>query len=65
MSPRPCPVAAPQCKLEQQACLANKQLTVRCEGQCPCPTPHSPAGDSKQGEYGAGHRGTVPELCPA
>ncbi|KAF4800710.1 Testican-2 [Turdus rufiventris] len=36
------------CKLEQQACLANKQLTVRCEGQCPCPTPHSPAGDSKQ-----------------
>ncbi|KAL2303241.1 hypothetical protein Nmel_010706, partial [Mimus melanotis] len=36
------------CKLEQQACLASKQLTVRCEGQCPCPTPHSPAGDSKQ-----------------
>ncbi|NWU03466.1 TICN2 protein, partial [Urocynchramus pylzowi] len=25
-----------------------KQLTVRCEGQCPCPTPHSAAGDSKQ-----------------
>ncbi|OWK51562.1 Testican-2, partial [Lonchura striata] len=36
------------CKLEQQACLASKQLTVRCEGQCPCPTPHSPVGDSKQ-----------------
>ncbi|NXW53714.1 TICN2 protein, partial [Eurystomus gularis] len=36
------------CKLEQQACLASKQLTVRCEGQCPCPTPHSPAGDAKQ-----------------
>ncbi|NXK96466.1 TICN2 protein, partial [Formicarius rufipectus] len=36
------------CKLEQQACLASKQLTVRCEGQCPCPTPHSPAGDGKQ-----------------
>ncbi|XP_041261075.1 testican-2-like isoform X4 [Onychostruthus taczanowskii] len=36
------------CKLEQQACLASKQLTVRCEGQCPCPTPRSPAGDSKQ-----------------
>lgn len=27
-----------QCKLEQQACLSNKQLTVRCEGLCPCPT---------------------------
>ncbi|XP_074686321.1 testican-2-like isoform X2 [Strix aluco] len=36
------------CKLEQQACLASKQLTVRCEGQCPCPTPHGPTGDSKQ-----------------
>ncbi|XP_063020208.1 testican-2 isoform X1 [Melospiza melodia melodia] len=36
------------CKLEQQACLASKQLTVRCEGQCPCPTPHSPAGEAKQ-----------------
>lgn len=63
--PRRRPAAAPQCKLEQQACLANKQLTVRCEGQCPCPTPHSPAGDSKQGEWSARHRGTVPELCPA
>ncbi|NXT01615.1 TICN2 protein, partial [Jacana jacana] len=36
------------CKLEQQACLASKQLMVRCEGQCPCPTLHSPASDSKQ-----------------
>uniref|UniRef100_A0A8C6ZE72 SPARC (osteonectin), cwcv and kazal like domains proteoglycan 2 n=1 Tax=Nothoprocta perdicaria TaxID=30464 RepID=A0A8C6ZE72_NOTPE len=26
------------CKLEQQACLASKQLTVKCEGPCPCPT---------------------------
>lgn len=65
VSPRRRPAAAPQCKLEQQACLASKQLTVRCEGQCPCPTPHSPAGDSKQGEWSARHRGTVPELCPA
>eukprot|EP00075_Anas_platyrhynchos_P026786 XP_027316039.1 testican-2 isoform X1 [Anas platyrhynchos] len=32
------------CKLEQQACLAGKQLTARCEGQCPCPAP----ADSKQ-----------------
>ncbi|NWZ30389.1 TICN2 protein, partial [Asarcornis scutulata] len=35
---------ASQCKLEQQACLAGKQLTARCEGQCPCPAPT----DSKQ-----------------
>ncbi|KAB0393234.1 hypothetical protein E2I00_003723, partial [Balaenoptera physalus] len=27
-----------QCKLEQQACLSSKQLTVRCDGPCPCPT---------------------------
>ncbi|NXU48906.1 TICN2 protein, partial [Turnix velox] len=38
----------PQCKLEQQACLASKQLTVRCQGQCPCPTPPSPDTEAKQ-----------------
>lgn len=27
-----------QCKLEQQACLSSKQLMVKCEGPCPCPT---------------------------
>nr|KAF6459072.1 SPARC (osteonectin), cwcv and kazal like domains proteoglycan 2 [Rousettus aegyptiacus] len=26
------------CKLEQQACLSSKQLMVKCEGPCPCPT---------------------------
>lgn len=26
------------CKLEQQACLSSKQLMVRCQGPCPCPT---------------------------
>ncbi|XP_006027958.1 testican-2 [Alligator sinensis] len=38
------------CKLEQQACLTSKQLTVKCEGQCPCPTEHSPTSttDTKQ-----------------
>lgn len=58
MSPRnycgvPPPPHASQCKLEQQACLAGKQLTARCEGQCPCPAP----ADSKQGEHFGGHRG--------
>ncbi|XP_033004998.1 testican-2 [Lacerta agilis] len=38
------------CKLEQQACLTSKQLTVKCEGQCPCASEHSPtsATDTKQ-----------------
>lgn len=27
--------------MEQQACLAGKQLTARCDGHCPCPTPGS------------------------
>ncbi|KAG9485130.1 hypothetical protein GDO78_008303 [Eleutherodactylus coqui] len=45
------------CKLEQQACLTSKQLTVRCQGSCPCPTENTPTttattavDTSKQGE---------------
>lgn len=40
-----------QCKLEQQACLSSKQLTVRCEGPCPCPTEQTPPSttDGKPG----------------
>lgn len=58
MSPRnycgvPPPPHTSQCKLEQQACLAGKQLTARCEGQCPCPAP----ADSKQGEHFGGDCG--------
>ncbi|XP_070608333.1 testican-2 isoform X2 [Erythrolamprus reginae] len=34
------------CKLEQQACLTNKQLTVKCEGQCPCTSEHSPTSST-------------------
>ncbi|KAH0623553.1 hypothetical protein JD844_006433 [Phrynosoma platyrhinos] len=39
------------CKLEQQACLTSKQLTVKCEGPCPCASEHSPTSvtDGKQG----------------
>lgn len=29
---------ASQCKLEQQACLTGKELTLKCAGLCPCPT---------------------------
>ncbi|KAL0964572.1 hypothetical protein UPYG_G00325810 [Umbra pygmaea] len=48
---QPCPVSstgpacgsdghnyASQCKLEQQACLTGKKLTMTCSGLCPCPT---------------------------
>ncbi|KAM8923844.1 testican-2 isoform 2-T2 [Pelodytes ibericus] len=42
------------CKLEQQACLSSKQLTVKCQGSCPCPTEQTETTTStdsaKQGE---------------
>uniref|UniRef100_A0A8C4ZHL5 SPARC (osteonectin), cwcv and kazal like domains proteoglycan 2 n=1 Tax=Gadus morhua TaxID=8049 RepID=A0A8C4ZHL5_GADMO len=47
---KPCPVSstgpvcgsdgrnyASNCKLEQQACLSGKELTLACSGPCPCP----------------------------
>uniref|UniRef100_Q9BQ16-2 Isoform 2 of Testican-3 n=1 Tax=Homo sapiens TaxID=9606 RepID=Q9BQ16-2 len=27
-----------QCKLEYQACVLGKQISVKCEGHCPCPS---------------------------
>uniref|UniRef100_A0A8C0D6J1 SPARC (osteonectin), cwcv and kazal like domains proteoglycan 3 n=1 Tax=Balaenoptera musculus TaxID=9771 RepID=A0A8C0D6J1_BALMU len=27
-----------QCKLEYQACILGKQISVKCEGRCPCPS---------------------------
>ncbi|NIG60349.1 testican [Pontoporia blainvillei] len=39
------------CKLEQQACLSSKQLTVRCEGPCPCPAEQA-ATSSTDGKPG-------------
>ncbi|KAM5233728.1 testican-3 isoform 3-T4 [Hipposideros larvatus] len=30
-----------QCKLEYQACVLGKQISVRCEGRCPCPSDKS------------------------
>ncbi|NXA36650.1 TICN2 protein, partial [Eudromia elegans] len=47
------------CKLEQQACLANKQLAVKCEGPCPCPTEHSPTATAARGEQAPGGTGAA------
>ncbi|XP_036022277.1 testican-3 isoform X2 [Onychomys torridus] len=30
-----------QCKLEYQACVLRKQISIRCEGHCPCPSDKS------------------------
>ncbi|XP_063047537.1 testican-2 [Engraulis encrasicolus] len=56
----PCPVStsgpvcgtdghnyASQCKLEQQACLSGKELSVKCSGLCPCPSTPSPPPQDK------------------
>ncbi|KAG9345948.1 hypothetical protein JZ751_007763 [Albula glossodonta] len=61
---KPCPVSASapvcgsdghnyasQCKLEQQACLTGKELSVKCSGLCPCTTETIPTSDS-QGKHG-------------
>ncbi|CAJ1067344.1 testican-2-like isoform X2 [Xyrichtys novacula] len=57
---QPCPISstgpvcgsdghnyASKCKLEQQACLTGKELTLKCSGLCPCPTAAPPSKDSK------------------
>ncbi|XP_072559480.1 testican-2 isoform X1 [Paramormyrops kingsleyae] len=36
---------ASQCKLEQQACLTGKELSVKCPGQCPCAPGGTPTPD--------------------
>lgn len=38
-----------QCKLEQQACLTGKDLTLRCAGLCPCTTAAPTPKENKRG----------------
>ncbi|XP_052366057.1 testican-2-like, partial [Oncorhynchus keta] len=57
---KPCPVAAAspvcgtdkhnyasQCKLEQQGCLTGKDLSVKCQGMCPCATAATPITETE------------------
>ncbi|XP_030297700.1 testican-2 isoform X1 [Sparus aurata] len=57
---QPCPISssgpvcgsdghnyASKCKLEQQACLTGKDLTLKCSGLCPCPTAAPTSKESK------------------
>lgn len=44
----PC-VFALQCKLEQQACLTGKDLTLKCTGLCPCTTAAPTLKENKRG----------------
>lgn len=39
-----------QCKLEQQACLTGKDLTLKCSGLCPCATAAPTSMESKRGK---------------
>lgn len=56
---KPCPVSASgpvcgsdghnyasQCKLEQQACLTGKELSVKCAGSCPCSPTAAPSTET-------------------
>lgn len=43
---------ASQCKLEQQACLTGKVLSVRCSGLCPCASPSPPTDSSSRQHEG-------------
>ncbi len=42
-----------QCKLEQQACLTGKELSITCTGFCPCATASVTATntDAKRGKF--------------
>lgn len=57
---KPCPVVAAspvcgtdkhnyasQCKLEQQGCLTGKDLSVKCQGMCPCATAAAPITETE------------------
>lgn len=45
----PFPVPVAQCKLDYQACITGKKITVKCPGMCPCPSQPEQSSDEKKG----------------
>ncbi|XP_076830471.1 testican-2 [Brachyhypopomus gauderio] len=56
---KPCPVSgsgpvcasdghnyASQCKMQQQACLTGKELSIKCTGPCPCSSTTAPSAEA-------------------
>ncbi|XP_048026260.1 testican-2-like isoform X3 [Megalobrama amblycephala] len=54
---------ASQCKLEQQACLAGKDLSVLCSGLCPCVTAGVPKAEPKIKTNPETSAEPKPEMC--
>ncbi|XP_067286458.1 testican-2-like [Pseudorasbora parva] len=54
---------ASQCKLEQQACLAGKDLSVLCSGLCPCFAAEVPKADPKMKTNLETSHEHTPEIC--
>uniref|UniRef100_A0A9J8ATW5 Testican-2 n=1 Tax=Cyprinus carpio carpio TaxID=630221 RepID=A0A9J8ATW5_CYPCA len=52
-----------QCKLEQQACLSGKDLSVLCSGSCPCISPGLPKAEPKIKTNPETSPEPKPELC--
>ncbi|EMP28911.1 Testican-3 [Chelonia mydas] len=59
-----------QCKLEYQACVSGKQISVKCEGRCPCSS-DNPTIIGRNGQraeragYGEAYLEFLPEVNPA
>lgn len=44
-------VALDQCKLDYQACISGKKITVKCAGMCPCTSQPEKTSVEKKGTH--------------